>query len=110
MTIFLSRMARERRTISAMIALYCNHKHSSPELCPDCRTLRDYALERLQKCPFQHKKPACTKCPVHCYQPALRDRIRAVMRYAGPRMMSRYPLLAVFHLRDRLRKAPPAKS
>jgi len=30
----------------------------------------------------------------------MRDRVRVVMRYSGPRMLSRHPLLAVGHLVD----------
>jgi len=36
----------------------------------------------------------------------MRERIRSVMRYAGPRMMYRHPLLAFHHLIDGMRKAP----
>jgi hypothetical protein len=36
----------------------------------------------------------------------MRARIRAVMRYAGPRMLFRHPVLAFFHLLDRRRGAP----
>ena len=53
---------------------------------------------RLEKCPFQEHKTTCAKCPVHCYKPARREQIRAVMRYAGPRMMFRHPRLAFYHL------------
>jgi hypothetical protein len=42
---------------------------------------------------------------VHCYKPAMREQIRVVMRYSGPRMAQRHPLLAAAHLLDR-RKAP----
>jgi hypothetical protein len=48
----------------------------------------------------------CAKCPVHCYRPELRERIRAVMRYAGPRMLFRHPRLAILHLWDRVKRAP----
>ncbi|MDD4859808.1 MAG: nitrous oxide-stimulated promoter family protein [Dehalococcoidales bacterium] len=104
------RIARERRTIAVMVSLHCRHTHASREMCPQCRSLLDYAFLRLDKCPFQHNKPTCAKCPVHCYQPERRAQMRAVMRYSGPRMIYRHPLLALFHLRDGLRKAPPQKA
>lgn len=94
-----------------MIHLYCRGHHN-PEagaLCADCRTLLDYALQRLEKCPFQGNKPTCAKCPIHCYRPAERKRIRAVMRYAGPRILLYRPGLAIYHLLDGLRR-PPKKS
>jgi hypothetical protein len=99
------RMARELKTVEAMIDLYCHHQHGpSNGLCPGCEALRDYARQRLQKCPFQENKTTCAKCPIHCYKPELREQIRAVMRYAGPRMLYHHPVLALQHLADGRRK------
>ena len=94
------RMTREARTIEAMIGMYCRDHHGAPgeELCADCADLLSYAGLRLEKCPYQENKTTCAKCPVHCYKPARREQIRAVMRYAGPRMMLRHPRLAFYHL------------
>lgn len=100
-------MDRHLKTIDAMIHLFCRAHHgSAEELCKDCAELRGYAEQRLLRCPFQPNKPPCSKCPVHCYKPAMRDRIRTVMRYAGPRMLGKHPVMAVRHLIDGLRKAP----
>ena len=44
---------------------------------------------------------------MHCYKPDMRQKVRQVMRYAGPRMMLRHPILAVRHMLDGKRKAPP---
>jgi Nitrous oxide-stimulated promoter len=94
------RMTREARTLEAMIGIYCRDRHGTrgDDLCPDCADLLSYAGQRLEKCPFQEHKTTCAKCPVHCYKPARREQIRAVMRYAGPRMMFRHPVLAFYHL------------
>jgi hypothetical protein len=100
------RMLRESQTISVMIALYCHKHHQKDGLCLSCRELLEYAQKRLEKCPFQEGKTTCAKCPVHCYQPAMRAKIREVMRYSGPRMMYRHPVLAIFHLLDRSRVKP----
>lgn len=101
------RMRREQRTVELMIALYCRgHHQSTGELCADCRELRDYARLRLKHCPFQENKTTCGNCPIHCYKPALREKIRAVMRYAGPCLAWRHPLLALGHLLDGRRKKP----
>ncbi|MGC9398317.1 MAG: nitrous oxide-stimulated promoter family protein [Anaerolineae bacterium] len=100
------RLKRERQTIRAMIRLYCRDKHSPPgDLCPACEALLHYAYHRLDKCPFQESKPTCANCPIHCYAPDKRAQIRTVMRYAGPRMLWRHPILALRHLLDGLRKA-----
>lgn len=104
------RMARERRTVEAMIGLYCQAQHgqhgNNGRLCAECAALRDYAWLRLERCPFQAGKTTCAKCPIHCYKPEQRAAVRTVMRYAGPRMLLRHPLLALLHLLDGLRQEP----
>ena len=107
-----TRMAREFKTIARMIHLYCRGQHGTKGgLCADCAELLEYARVRLDKCPFQEGKTTCVQCPVHCYKPVMREKTRAVMRYAGPRMLFRHPLLAVLHYIDGRRKEPlrPAK-
>ena len=101
------RLAREWRTIAAMVGCYCRDHHAADQgLCPECQSLLDYAHVRLERCRFGLEKPVCVKCPVHCYQPARREQVRAVMRYAGPRMMWRHPILSLRHWFDGFRKAP----
>jgi hypothetical protein len=101
------RIAREKRTISAMLRVYCCDHHEPGEgLCGECAGLLDYAHRRLDICPFQDEKPACNHCQVHCYSALMRERVKAVMRYAGPRMLLRHPVLSVFHMLDKLRPAP----
>jgi hypothetical protein len=102
------RMDREAKTIRFMIDIYCRDQHGGGEaLCPECAELRDYALARLDKCPFQEDKPTCANCTVHCYKPDMRRRVREVMRYAGPRMIWRHPVLALTHLLVDGRRAAP---
>mgnify|MGYP001141112652 FL=1 len=104
------RLARERKTISIMIRLYCRAQHHpAGDLCAECMELEAYALQRIEKCPFGWRKPACAKCPIHCYKPEMRERVRRVMRYAGPRMLLRHPILALLHLLDGWRKPPALK-
>ncbi|MFC2018621.1 nitrous oxide-stimulated promoter family protein [Chloroflexota bacterium] len=100
------RINRENTTITVMIAIYCRKQHASDGLCPTCHELADYARERLTRCPFREGKTTCAKCPVHCFKPAEREEIKAVMRYSGPRMIYRHPALAIFHFIDGLRKEP----
>ena len=75
----------------------------APPLCPQCQALLDYAHKRLEHCKFGEDKPSCTRCPVHCYKPAMREQIRQVMRYSGPRMLLHNPIMAIRHLWDFLR-------
>ena len=95
-----SKRERERYIVSQMIALYCKKKHGSQNgaLCKECQTLKEYAWQRSEKCPFMETKNFCSNCKVHCYKPAMREQIREVMRFSGPRMMLYHPVLAVRHV------------
>jgi len=107
MSIFTNRMKRESETVKAMIDLYCRDHHKlNVSKCSICSELKNYALDRLHHCPFHEGKTVCKNCPVHCYKPAIKEEIRVVMRYSGPRMMLRHPILTIFHLLDRHRKDP----
>ncbi len=98
------RLERERKTIRIMVELYCRGVHGLPgRLCGECRSLLEYALERIARCPFGERKPACGSCPVHCYRSREREGIRRVMRFAGPRMPAKHPVLAVKHFLDLVR-------
>jgi len=106
-----NRLEREKATIKAMIGIYCTDVHRRQHiLCMDCSRLYEYAVQRLDKCPFGDTKPTCVNCLVHCYQPAMRERVKFVMRYAGPRMLLRHPILAIFHLIDGRIYKPKAKA
>lgn len=86
-----------------MIRVYCRGRHGTPAgLCSNCGELAAYADQQLESCPFQDEKATCDKCPVHCYSPGMREKIRDVMRYAGPRMLRRHPVLAILHMIDGL--------
>lgn len=93
-----SRIEKEKRIIAMMIRLYCRRREGNAELCPSCRELLDYACRRLTLCPFGEKKKSCRRCTVHCYSPAMRARIRQVMRFSGPRMIFFHPLETLRHL------------
>lgn len=89
---------REQETVSRMIALYCRKHHGGRSLCPECAELEAYARRRSEKCPFMETKTFCSNCTVHCYKPDMREKIRAVMRYSGPRMLLHHPVMAIRHL------------
>jgi hypothetical protein len=100
------KLSQERDTLQAMINLYCRGQHNSQQLCEDCSELWDYAEERLDKCPFGIEKPTCQNCTVHCYKPEMRQRVKEVMRYAGPRMIWHHPVMAVRHLINNKKSSP----
>ena len=92
---------KEQLVVSEMIALYCRKKHgvaSKGELCPECKKLCEYAQARSEHCPFMEEKTFCVNCRVHCYKPDMRERIREVMRFSGPRMIWYHPGMALWHL------------
>ncbi len=105
-----SRLQREAKTVELMLELYCrdHHQHDSG-LCVECSSLWQSVLQRLVHCPFRPNKPTCVNCTVHCYKPAMRERIREVMRYSGPRMALSHPVLSVLHLVDG-RREPPTRA
>lgn len=90
---------QEKTMVALMIRLYCNKKHKTKkELCPECQTLHDYAMLRSDKCPFMETKTFCSNCKVHCYKADMREKIREVMRFSGPRMIFHHPVMAVRHM------------
>lgn len=99
----------ELKTINRMIQIYCrdHHRPAQGRLCEDCRQLLDYAEKRMDKCPYGEAKPVCSQCTIHCYKPEMRENIRAVMAYAGPRMLARSPVLTIRYLYRKKFKPPP---
>lgn len=101
----MNRIEREKHTIDMMARLYCKAHHNPANgLCRECNDMLQYALVRVDKCIFGKDKPVCADCKVHCYKKDMREKVRQVMRYAGPRMLLRHPYLAVMHLIDKRRK------
>lgn len=96
---------RETRTVQSMIAIYCRAQHGTRrgELCAECRELSAYVDARIAKCPVIDTKTFCSSCKVHCYSPAMQQRIREVMRFAGPRMLFHDPAGALRHVVDTIR-------
>jgi len=108
------RLHREQRTIGAMLHIWCEAhpfhvRARCGELCAECEGLFEYASYRLFKCPYGEEKPTCKKCPIHCYTKDKREQMHEVMRFAGPRMLVRHPVLAIRHLLDEKREAPLLK-
>lgn len=113
----MNKIEQEKNTVAMMIGLYCRKKHgpffsgletdnsnlkirihNSNSLCPECKALLRYAEARLDHCRFGEQKRACRYCPVHCFKPDMRERMRQMMRFSGPRMIFYAPLVAIRHL------------
>jgi hypothetical protein len=98
------RLGRERHTVAVMIGLYCRVRHrGGGKPCPECTALCDYALARIERCRFGEFKPQCGRCTVHCFAPAMRQKIRTVMAAGGPLMLVCHPWLTLMHLVDGVR-------
>lgn len=98
---------KEKKLIPVMINMYCRGNHKAErksaglkrkEVCPDCAALTEYALFRLEKCPFKEDKGFCSFCKIHCYKPDMKEKIRLVMKYSGPRMIFTHPVFAFSHV------------
>ncbi|WP_261875618.1 nitrous oxide-stimulated promoter family protein [Vibrio rarus] len=94
-----------------MIVIYCakHHKKTRQQhhsLCAECMALSEYAKVKLDRCVFGQNKPTCNTCPVHCYRPEPKEQMRQVMRFSGPRMLLKHPILAIRHLRHEKRAVP----
>lgn len=113
----MNRIEKEKKIVALMIGLYCKkkhvqslsgletdnsnlkiHIHNSNSLCPECKALLRYAEARLDHCRFGEQKRACRYCSVHCFKPDMRERMRQMMRFSGPRMIFYAPLVAIRHL------------
>lgn len=117
--------ARELRTVSQMIAIYCAGNHAHDEhgdrterteqaecgepLCAACKEIDEYAALRTRKCRRMENKISCELCQNHCYAPEMQERIREVMRYAGPRMIWHHPIAAIRHLATKFKRNRAAK-
>ncbi len=90
---------QEKKLIPVMIKIYChgNHHTKGNDLCEECKKLTEYALFRLDKCPFKENKGFCSFCKIHCYKPEMKEKIRLVMKYSGPRMIFTHPIFALKH-------------
>lgn len=90
---------KEKRMVTQMIELYCKKKHHTKNgMCKECSELADYANMRSDKCPFMETKTFCSNCKVHCYKPEMREKIKVVMRFSGPRMIFHHPYAAISHV------------
>lgn len=91
----------EVKTIKTMVTIYCKgHRHEKyeSELCEECQSLLDYANARINRCPRKEVKTFCNTCPIHCYKPEYRNKIKEVMKYAGPRLLYKHPVTATRHV------------
>ena len=90
----------ELTTMEKIIHLYCHAKHGTPSgsLCTECQAVRDYAAQRIRKCPHMATKTFCSRFKTHCYEPIYRQKIQRMMRWGGPRLIFDSPILVLRHM------------
>ena len=95
---------KEEYIVTQMIAIYCRKNHRdlydrrTKKLCPECEQIAKYSVERSEHCPHIKEKTFCSNCTTHCYSPQMRDKIKKIMRFSGPRIILYHPVLAIWHL------------
>jgi hypothetical protein len=101
------RELKDLRILALFTAVYCGAHHPGPyapltvsdrelrhlplhkyPVCSNCTQFLAYAFERRLHCPLE-EKPACKHCPVHCYKPGHRERVREIMRFSGRHLIRR---------------------
>lgn len=99
----MTKIEREKETIKLMIEIYClkNHKSEKGVLCNECKELLEYAHKRLDNCKFGNEKSTCSRCPIHCYKKDMKEKIKKVMKFSGPRLLIYKPLAVIRHALDK---------
>ena len=95
----MGRIEREKKTITLMVDIYCQKKHGNKkgELCEECKALLEYAHKRLSFCKFGENKSTCSRCPIHCYKKDMKEKVKEVMKFSGPRLIIHNPIELVRH-------------
>jgi hypothetical protein len=79
---------RERAPVASDAADLGVYGSKPPVLCAECAEHLRYGEKRRAYCP-KDPKPFCAHCDTHCYKPEERDFQRTMMRFSGPRSMTR---------------------
>lgn len=106
---------KDLRILAWFTSVYCREHHPGPRaplvpadaalkrlslhrypLCRDCAAFLTYAFDRRLRCPLK-EKPVCKHCPVHCYKPDHRERVREIMRFSGQHLIRRGRLDLIWH-------------
>ena len=95
----MGRIDREKKTIKLMINIYCrkNHRKKEGQLCDECQELLEYAHKRLSFCKFGENKSTCSRCPIHCYKKDMKEKVKKVMKFSGPRLLIYNPIELIKH-------------
>ena len=106
---------KDLKVLLQFTAVYCGAKHDGDRsvittnesdlqklplqkypVCNECREFLLYAFERRLRCPLEEKL-LCKHCPVHCYKPEYREKVREIMRFSGQYLIMRGRLDLLWH-------------
>jgi hypothetical protein len=106
---------KDLKVLLQFTAVYCRVKHDGDKsalttdepglqnlplqkfpVCKECGEFLLYAFQRRLCCPLD-EKPICKHCPVHCYKPEYRQKVREVMRFSGQYLIKRGRLDLLWH-------------
>lgn len=89
----------EKNIVSVMISIFCKYKHKRKNgLCEDCQKILNYSYRRIENCPYIKSKTFCSSCKTHCYRNDMREKIKEIMRFSGPKMIFYNPIAAIKHM------------
>lgn len=95
------RREKKHEIVEKMIETYCTkqkHLNDGGKLCSDCDELLNYSLQRTTRCPHVEKTLFCVNCPTPCYKPDMKEKMRIMMKYSGPRFFFSHPLIVLEHV------------
>jgi hypothetical protein len=99
----MNKETKDFHVLAQFASVYCDAHHPAIErqaadlgiptaagfsYCAECLDFLRYAMERRRRCPLD-PKPACKACPVHCYRPGHREKVREIMRFSGLTLIKR---------------------
>lgn len=95
---------REKKVITEMVKLYCRKNHKNGELCDECNEVLNYSIKRIDNCKFMETKTFCSNCKSPCYSLKMKEKIKQIMKFSGPRMLLYHPILVIYHIISGLKK------
>ena len=98
----IMKRAVKKQLIHEMITIFCAAKHSRVGNCQICSRLEEYANMKIDRCPLGDSGISCSSCRVHCYGESERSLIKEVMKYAGPGIFLKSPLLTLRYFMNNL--------
>ncbi len=93
-----SHIEREKKTVELMIRLYCRKKEKIQFFVPTVKSCSAMPTHVSTIVRLERRRVHAKECTVHCYKPVMRERMRQVMRFSGPRMLLYAPWQAIRHL------------